>query len=147
MATTAPMQRIVITGPNRGPLGALSQTFEAMFEKGGNPAALDVTTTVAVPDLLMQRNRVLYESTKHFEGPTGELRSALMNLRRAAGAADVGQFIIGHEGFIHWQQPGNFVSKIGTLTTVLDAAGKSMKAPQAVIDVYDAARLVMRAVH
>ena len=74
-------------------------------------------------------------------------RSLAVNLRRAAGSADVGHLIIGHDEFIHWQRPGEVVSKIGTLVTKLDAQGKSMKAPQAVIDVYDAARLEIGRAH
>lgn len=146
MTSTAPLQRIVITGPTSGPLGALGHTYEALFQ-GSTPVSLSVNTSVVVPDFVRQRSVVLYDRTRQIEGPMGELRSALMNLRRAAGSADVGQLIIGHDSFIHWQKPGEVVSKIGTLVTKLDAQGKSMKAPQAVIDVYDAARLVMRAVH
>ncbi len=144
MASTAPLQRITITGPNSGPLGALGHTYEALFQ-GSNPVSLTVNTSVVVPDFLLQRNHVLYDHTQQIEGPMGELRSALMNLRRAAGAADVGHLIIGQDSFIHWQKPGEVVSTIGTLVTKLDAQGKTMKAPQAIIDVYDAARLVMRA--
>ena len=122
----------------------LGRSYEAMFTSRGEPIALKVTTDLTVPDYLFWKNRTLYEKVQHFEGPTGELRSSLMNLRRAAKASDVQSIIIGSNDFLHWRKVGKLESSIGTVVTKLDSMGKSMKAPQGVLDVYDAARMMMR---
>lgn len=140
--TQAKLQRITVSYDGLAPLGARTKTLEALYHPNGTPMALNIHSDVTFPNYLTWKNNTLWQHTSTIQEPAGDLRSALLNLRRSATAANVASMQIG-ETAVHTQAPGSIFSEIALLSG-RSGSGHLTQARQTVLEVVDAARLVQR---